>query len=1234
MAEVKVRVIAETRDADDKLKRMQELADALGKKQTTIKFSSKEVDGATAKLKLLKTEAAKIKMDSGVFDAYINGAISLDKALEGVQAETKKTSSAFSTLTQRFTAANLVSSAITFAISKLRQALREAVDEMKEMDKELTTIKMVSGATAQEINALRESAFAGAQEMGRSVTDYLSAAERFTRAGYRDNIEGLTKLSLMTQNVGGVTEETASKFLLAADAAWKFNGSEKELTAGLDAATAVADQHATDVEKIATAITVAGPAVAQTGEDYKTFIAMIGTVTAKTQRSGEEVARGLRTIAMRIRQVKGELEDGEVINAEDISKAAEALDSVGISVLDDNKRLRSTSDILGELAEKWDDLTDTSKYGIGAQERLIDALAGKLRGNVLVSLVENWDTYKQILDEIENSEGNAAKKNADYTESWAAATDNLSTAWTNLVSTMTGKGGVLKWATEELTASLDMVNGVTSVLKNWDAATAPTTWGRILDKLAEKPDRYKGIFGLDRAWGDIWREVSKVVAEAETQMASAGKTSDESSDKLKGFAAALDSISKSSNEAAKSGNALNEAFKSQKDAISAAAAAIKSEKDDAIKSVADIYKAMEEAAEKSYYGSTAYKQGIKLLFGAGRKEDIRKEAKDALDTYFKEIEEGDYSKAAANLWGKFAGEDGSILNAETGEVIAKMEKLGDAFKWTFDVGGDGVDAFLQDMQDATGLSTDFWASLLESLGMYSDELDTWSKEHKVTTEAELDKEKAESGADEWIKKLDSIPKEVVTTILTIYKTQGAGAAYDYYNQQGPRLPDGSYYSGNGGGNGGRAKGKRDNYSGIALVNDEFPADGSKPELIISKSQGRAYIANGGKPALVNLASDDIVLTAKETREAMGVPMFDTGKRMDEGAGRTPNGGGTTTTTPDNSADDNSEEQVNGRDRKKKKKTSDKDSWEELKKIVDYLLNQAQKELKSQLKVLDNQLEEMENERREQQESNKLEEKQLAVQQALEDLQKAQTERTVRYYNEQTGQWEWMADQGAIDKAQEAANNAQQDLDEYVDELDYNARRREIEEQKKKLQEQYDELVESWQNIIDVIEAPSGDLQQLLGALFGSTNSVFSGQAGSIGELLNALREGVFGAGYNAGLGNVNGNTPNSTTTTDTEFQTAKGGASVSETAKGIIADEITKDILNTSIGITAESMVDSLKHLVDGRDNQPSMQKLSKITNNNGGNFIINGVQIGADMAQRPFAEVMKTLAIHANENR
>ena len=1107
MAEViKVKVSAETREAEEKLKRAQALADALGGKQTTIRIDSKSIDGADRSIRVLQSDVAKLKMDSGAFNAYINGAISLEDALKGVQGETKKTSSLFSTLTQRFTVANLASSAITRGITILRNALREAVTEMKEMDKELTTIKMVTGASDSDISKLREDAFRGASANGRSVTDYLTASERFARAGYRDNIKDLTQLSLTTQNVGGVTEDVASKFILAADAAWKLGGNTQALTAILDGMASVSDQNATDIGKLAEGMTVAGSAFANAGETAGTYTALMGTVTAATQRSGSEVARGLQTILFRTRQVKGELDDGELISAEDISNAAKALDSVGISVLNDTNELKSFSEIMGELNEKWDKLNSKKKA------YLQNALAGNRRGNILFALMDNYDVYMKQLEQYENAAGTAAKKNEVYTGSWEAATNRLNTRWTETISLLTDSGGILN----------NIVNLTDKAVKGINDFLRAESKARQYYETAEK----QGFLTEDDKF--LFMELGVLSGETQKKVddynyrTNRYKATKEWEARRKAEKAQQDLVMHTEDstdaldEETEAVNALADAFEKAQKSIKSASEAMKTDKDSSVKSAADIYKAMKEAADKGYYGSNAYKEGAKLFFGTSDKSAVSEVAQEALDAYFEAISEGDYSNAAASLWGSFADESGDIVDKTTGEVIASMHDAGDSYEWAFNKGNKSISEFLTSMESATGVGADFWASMIQSLGMYSDEMDDWIQKKEETSKEPVETEvKAETAnairdIQEYNDVCDTVPREITTTIKTSIVgptsvPNGVGeSAYGMWGGGGANSSTSGTNFFSTGSFTRNAGGKRDNYSGIALVNDEFPADGSKPELIISKSQGRAYIANGGKPALVNLRSDDIVLTAKETKSAFGVPTFEVGKKYkdafdrgevlpltvktpkDPNAGEKPGGGGGSEASADASA-----------------------SWDQLKKLIDYMIDQEKDVLDDKLAILDDQLKELEAARKSQNRMDELAQKLVAVDEAQLDLQKAQSERTVRYYNESTHQWEWMADQGTLAKAEEAYATALKNLNDFLVDLDFEKQKEAIQAQKDALQEAFDAYKEGWDLIVESIEAPTGDLVELFADLKANGTDAMKAQSKNIETLLGALADGFF-----------------------------------------------------------------------------------------------------------------------------
>lgn len=1060
-----------------------------------------------------KTAQAEINANAKVQVATLKGVQGTRKqtqAQKELNAEASKTSGIFDSITQRFTAANLISNLITTGISRIRQAFREAISDMKEMDKELTTIKMVSGASDYEIGQLRNQAFAGARANGRSVTDYLSAAEMFTRAGYRDNIDQLSQLALMTQNIGGVEEEVAGKFLLAADAAWKLGGSYESLMGVLDGVSSVADQNATDLGKIAEGITIAGSAMANAGVSAKEFTAMLGLTTASTQRSGSEMARGLRTILFRVRQVKAEFDDGEVINAEDISNAAKALKEVAdIDVIDKQTNdLKSFSEIMSELADKWVDLDDKQK------QYLQNALAGNRQGNVLFAWLENWDQYEKMLQQYDESAGTALKKNEEFLTGWESATNRLKSSWTELVGMATRDGSLIVSLTNQM--------------------------ADILHESAKEPWYYKYL--RDEPW---LQELLGI------NIDDSGEAAGEAADEIKDYSDAVEGAGGSADDAADDVDKLTTAFDKQREKISEVAKAIKEEKDDAVNSLSDIYKAMNEAAENGYYGSNAFNQGGALFFSEEVLDDIRNgrnnPLKDAMDAYIEGIQEGDYSGAAAELFSSIT-KGANEIKDDYGQAIASVRDLGDSFEWTFDKGSLSMDEYLKSLSSSTGISETFWASMIESLGMYSDELAKWTESNgEIEINAEADTEQAEKNIDTVQEKTDNLEDKTITisadteaaqnnvdtlqeardkledkTITINVKVVQSGAfntpfsanddswIVSGHNTSGQTsggqtsAPASLLLTGATGGSPWRAEkkagGKRDNYSGIALVNDEYPANGSKPELIISPSKGTAYIANRGKPALVNLASDDVVLTASETRSALGVPMFPGGKK----------GSSVTITTPKSSEKKTAAEEA----------TDPTENWNQLKKLIDYAIDKEKDVLDDKLAILDKQLAELEAARKSQKNIDALAQKLVNVDEAQLDLLKAQTERTVRYYNESTKQWEWMADQGALAEAENAYETALKDLNDFLVDLNFEEQKANIKAQKDALQEAFDTYKKGWDLIVESIEAPTGDLAALFAELKTNGTEAMKSQAENIQSLLGALEEGFYTSIDDAALANA------------------------------------------------------------------------------------------------------------------
>ena len=196
------------------------------------------------------------------------------------------------------------------AVNAIYSSISNAYQELKAVDTELVNVRKVTDLSAEAMERLEKSSYKVAQNYGRAASEYLSATAAFAKAGYNDKSAELGELSLLTENVGDVDNKLATQFLISADAAWKYQGNIQKLTTIVDGFNEISNRTATSVEDLAKGITVAGSVFSQAGLSAQEYAAMVGTAQAKTQRSGDEIARGLRTTLLSIRQINKEFDKG------------------------------------------------------------------------------------------------------------------------------------------------------------------------------------------------------------------------------------------------------------------------------------------------------------------------------------------------------------------------------------------------------------------------------------------------------------------------------------------------------------------------------------------------------------------------------------------------------------------------------------------------------------------------------------------------------------------------------------------------------------------------------------------------------------------------------------------------------------------------------------------------------------------------------------------------------------
>lgn len=317
--------------------------------------------------------------------------------------------------------------------------------------------------------------------------------------------------------------------------------------------------------------------------------------------------------------------------------------------------------------------------------------------------------------------------------------------------------------------------------------------------------------------------------------------------------------------------------------------------------------------------------------------------------------------------------------------------------------------------------------------------------------------------------------------------------------------------------GSKSEGSKDYAGGPTLLNEKGPE-------IIAEG-GRAYMVGGGAPAIADIPKGATIFNAEDTRKLLttGIaakasgtywrPSSSTqtsgGGSHSSGTSSDSNSAGTSTETPDywstvedyvqyamdklkwliDDADDRIEDVEKQRDEMTDAIDDEIDALEKIEKKIDKQIKEIEKEREAALKPLEEQLEAMRNQKDVQDEMAQHQEKQLAVEEARKALEDAK-ERTVRVYNNQTGQWEWISDLAAVQEAQKGLEDAEKDLSEYREEMKLNALERQIdqigdlydkqiealEDQNEALQEQTDSLNEKKEELIEQYDAMKEPLE--------------------------------------------------------------------------------------------------------------------------------------------------------------
>lgn len=399
--------------------------------------------------------------------------------------------------------------------------------------------------------------------------------------------------------------------------------------------------------------------------------------------------------------------------------------------------------------------------------------------------------------------------------------------------------------------------------------------------------------------------------------------------------------------------------------------------------------------------------------------------------------------------------------------------------------------------------------------------------------------------------------------------------------------------------------------GLAMVND-----GTGAELVMD-SHG-AHVYGGGRPTITNIESGAAIYTAEQTRQLINsVPHHATGADANAAAQlaaelnaffdyiRT---GDTSYTLAGSAGAGAAGSAAN-------KKASADDQWDKLKELIEYIIKRLGKALEAQEKVIDEQIQALQAQKSQRDEQSKIEELQKAVAEAQSNLAEAQSQRSVRYIDD-NGQWHWMADQKKVQEAQKALDEANKSFVDYLYEVSIDAQVKALEDEKTRLSDEYTGYKDLWSDILDAVATPTGDLVALIQYLTANGTGAQRNGANAVrSQLITAMLGGSYSANYNEALGEIG--------------KAAANNPSV----PGISDAALAALIASSGTSVSNSAMLGALQSIAGSNAAVGSVGG-SVTSTDNSVQYYINGVQIGSNMASMPLSEVLQCLSVYANASR
>ena len=308
---------------------------------------------------------------------------------------------------------------ITRIIMAAYQTIRKMVSAVIELDTAMTELKKVTDETNATYNKFLENATLRAQSLGAKLSDVVTASADFARLGFNiDQAEKLADAAILYKNVGDGIEDIsdASESIIATLQAFGDEVAPEDVMTIIDKFNEVGNNYAISSRGVGEALLRSAAAMNAANNSLDETIAL-ATAANTIVQDPEKVGTTLKTVSMYLRaaeteaEAAGESTDGMARSVSELRDEILSLTGNKVDIQFDENNFKSTYQILKELSQEWDNLTDIT------QANILEMVGGKRNSNVVAALLENFSIAEEVVETSANSAGSALAENEKYLES-------------------------------------------------------------------------------------------------------------------------------------------------------------------------------------------------------------------------------------------------------------------------------------------------------------------------------------------------------------------------------------------------------------------------------------------------------------------------------------------------------------------------------------------------------------------------------------------------------------------------------------------------------------------------------------------------------------------------------------------------------------------------------------------------------------------------------------------------